>query len=291
MYLRHTVAPGYTLTKSPPIAEKISGAHLFKVDLLPGGKQEVVVEEATPIFKTADIRSPGGMEMVRVYLSAAATQGPLKAKVADLIKLQQDIGNLEQRIVTTREQMGEYRQRMDELHLQIVTLRAVKSAGPLMQSLEKKMTEVSDRLSKSTIDLVSVQEKLMIARVNFQDGVADLSLELFDFAFRFPVRIAAGRHLIHAVNRGTDPHEMDIYRVPPGKSMADFVAWSKGGEIGQPPLELTGGGADFFPGHEEWIPITLRPGRYLIICTITKGKHDDAPPHYSLGMTWTFVVD
>ena len=177
VYLRHTVAPGYALTKSPPIAEKISGAHLFKVELPPSGKQEVIVEEATPIFKTADIRSPGGMEMVRVYLSAAATQGPLKAKVADLIKLQQDIGTLEQRIITTREQMGEYRMRMDELHLQIVTLRAVKSAGPLMQSLEKKMTEVSDRLSKSTIDLVGLQEKLMIARVNFQDGVADLSLE------------------------------------------------------------------------------------------------------------------
>ncbi len=177
VYLRHTVAPGYTLTKSPPIAEKISGAHLFKVELPAGGKQEVIVEEATPLFKTADIRSPGGMEMVRVYLSEAAAHGPLKAKVAELIKLQQDIGNLEQRITTMREQMGEYRMRMDELHIQIVTLRAVKSAGPLMQSLEKKMTEVSDRLSKSTIDLVGFQEKLMIARVNFQDGVADLSLE------------------------------------------------------------------------------------------------------------------
>ncbi len=119
--------------------------------------------------------------------------------------------------------------------------------------------------------------------------VADLSLELFDFAFRFPARIAAGGHLIHAVNRGTDPHEMDIYRIPPAKSLADFVAWSKGGEKGPPPLELAGGGADFFPGHEEWIPISLTPGRYLIICTITKGKLDNAPHHYALGMTSEFV--
>jgi hypothetical protein len=36
---------------------------------------------------------------------------------------------------------------------------------------------VSDKLSKATIDLVALQEKLMVARIRFQDGVADLSLE------------------------------------------------------------------------------------------------------------------
>jgi hypothetical protein len=73
--------------------------------------------------------------------------------------------------------MGEYRQRMDELHAQIVTLRAVRTAGPLMASLEKKLQEVSDKLSKATIDVVALEETLMLARIKFQDGVADLSLE------------------------------------------------------------------------------------------------------------------
>ena len=49
------------------------------------------------------------------------------------------MANIEQQIATTREQMGEYRARMDELHAQIVTLKAVKTAGPLMQNLEKKL--------------------------------------------------------------------------------------------------------------------------------------------------------
>jgi hypothetical protein len=66
---------------------------------------------------------------------------------------------------------------MDELHAQVVTLKAVKTAGPLMTSLEKKLQEVSDKLSKATIDLVSLQERAMVARIKFQDGVADLSLE------------------------------------------------------------------------------------------------------------------
>jgi hypothetical protein len=66
---------------------------------------------------------------------------------------------------------------MDELHAQIVTLRAVRTAGPLMVSLERKMQDVSDKLSRGTIDVVALEEKLMLARIKFQDGVADLSLE------------------------------------------------------------------------------------------------------------------
>ncbi len=87
------------------------------------------------------------------------------------------MANLEQQIASARDQMSEFRGRMDELHAQIVTLRAVKSSGALVQHLEKKLSEVSDKLSQRTIDLVGLEEKLMVARIRFQDGVAELSLE------------------------------------------------------------------------------------------------------------------
>ncbi|WP_197041198.1 DUF4139 domain-containing protein [Chondromyces apiculatus] len=176
VYVRHTVAQGFTLGKSPAEKERLGAAHLFRVTVPPGGKAEVPVEEATPVFRTADLRSSAGFEMVRVFLSSGAVEGPLKEAVGTLMQIQKEIGGHEQRVETMREQMGEYRARMDELHAQLVTLKAVKTAGPLMQSLEKKLAEVSDKLSKATIDLVAVQEKLMVARIRFQDGVADLSL-------------------------------------------------------------------------------------------------------------------
>jgi hypothetical protein len=184
VYVRHTIPHGYELSNASATGkpgrlaqERLGPAHLFRVDIEPGTKQEVVIEEKTPLFKTTDIRTPGGMDLVRVFLSGSVSSGPLKKQVEALLKLHADIGNIEQRIQTTREQMGEYRNRMDELHAQIVTLKVVKTAGPLMQNLEKKMQEVSDKLSKATIDLVALQEKLMITRINFQDGVADLTLE------------------------------------------------------------------------------------------------------------------
>ncbi len=135
-----------------------------------------MIEEATPLFKSTDIRAAGGMDMVTAYLSSAA-EGRLKSAVNELLKLHKEMANTDQQIATTRDSMAEYRSRMDELHNQVVTLKLVKTAGPLMASLEKKLQEVSDKLSKATIDLVALQEKLMVARIKFQDGVADLSLE------------------------------------------------------------------------------------------------------------------
>ena len=87
------------------------------------------------------------------------------------------MANLEGQIHTTREQMSEYRTRMNELHAQLVTLRAVKTAGGIMRHLEKKLQEMTDRLSTSTVEVAQLEEKLMVARIKFQDGVAELSLE------------------------------------------------------------------------------------------------------------------
>jgi hypothetical protein len=178
VYIRHAVPKGYKLVKSPASQERIGAAYLFRVEVAPNAKTEVVLEEATPLFKSTDIRSTDGIGLIKAYLSSSAMDSGLKASVGELLKLNQDMGNLEQQIATMREQMQEHRTRMDELHAQIVTLKAVKTkGGSLMQHLEKKLEEVSEKLSKATIDLVGLQEKLMVARIRFQDGVAELSLD------------------------------------------------------------------------------------------------------------------
>jgi len=189
LYLRHSVASGYKLTKWPlaghddPGAkgaaadDHLAGARLFRVDLEPNGKTDVVVEEATPVFRTTDVRTPDGMDLVRAYLSTAALEGPLKAQVEQLLKLHGEIAKSEEHIQTEHEEMAEYRQRMDELHNQLFTLKAVKTAGPLMAHLEKKLQEVSEKLSKATIDVVTEKEKQMLARVQLQTAVSELSLE------------------------------------------------------------------------------------------------------------------
>jgi hypothetical protein len=177
VYVRHTVQPGYTLAKSPPASERMGQAHLFRIELLPKGNTEVEIEEVTPVFRTTDVRASDGMDLVRVYLTAAAGNEALRNQVNDLLKLQKETANIEQQIETTREQMQEYRTRMDELHGQILSLREVATGATLLKALEKKMQDISAKVSNATIALVNLQEKLMISRVHFQDAVAELSLE------------------------------------------------------------------------------------------------------------------
>lgn len=175
--IRHTTPKGYTLDPKGFTIEKIGSSNVLGIELPANGKKEVVIEESTPIFKTIDLRSPGGLDAVKLYVSSAAVSGPLKEQVARIVKLQQEIGNLEQRVETKREEVNEYRARIDELHMQIFTLKAVKTAGPLMNDLEKKMQEMSNKLTKATIDLVNQQEQLMMAKIRLQDAIAELTLK------------------------------------------------------------------------------------------------------------------
>jgi hypothetical protein len=167
---------GYKLVK-PAAAEKLGASQLFRVVIEAHKSAEFTTEEATPVERTIDIRSAGDMAAVRAYITSAQAAEPLKSQLAKLTKIQQDIANDEQRAQTIREQMSAYRARVDELHVQIVTLRAVKTGGAIMRNLEKKMQEMSDRLSQSTISLASLEEKLLIARIGLQDGIAELTLE------------------------------------------------------------------------------------------------------------------
>jgi hypothetical protein len=177
VYVKHSVPAGYKLTKAPKQMERLGTAYLFRVEVEPGGKAEVAIEEATPVWKSVDIRAPADLELVKAYASSAAAEGPLKAALDELLKLHREMADLEQIIRTTREQMGEYRARIEELHLQVVTLKQAKAGPALVSTLEKKLGEMNDKVSRATVDLVGLEERLMVARIKFQDGVSELSLQ------------------------------------------------------------------------------------------------------------------
>jgi hypothetical protein len=78
--------------------------------------------------------------MVKAFISGDLAEGKLKDAIQTIVHEQIELANIEQRKGTAREQLGEYKSRMNEIHAQIVTLKMVKSAGPIMQKLEKKLT-------------------------------------------------------------------------------------------------------------------------------------------------------
>lgn len=177
LFVRHPVQKGWTLRKSPDVYERVAESYLFAVNLDKGETRKLHIEEATPLQKTIDLHSPGGLEMVSLYLTGQPDDERFAAQMKTLLAVYREIGDVEEHIHSLRERLDDYRERMDELHGQIVTLQAVKTSGELMKHLKAKMTDISERVQKATIDLVNHQERLMLARIRFQDGLAELTLE------------------------------------------------------------------------------------------------------------------
>lgn len=177
VYVRHSVQKGWNLLEAPENVERLGEAFLFPIKLAAGESKDVLIEEATPMTKTLDLRSRASMEIVQVYLSGKKADKEFAEKMQGLLALRNTMNDHQVAIESLRERMGDYRVRMDELHIQIISLKAVKSGGTLLKHLQLKMKDISDRVQKATISLVEHQEQLMLARIRFQDAVAELTLK------------------------------------------------------------------------------------------------------------------
>jgi hypothetical protein len=176
VYIRHTVTKGWTLLDAPPAFERIGDAHLFEIQIPAGKTQEVLIAEATPIQSTLDLSADITLDMMKVWVEAPDGTRELKDQLKKLLAVHKTLVDLAQEQDSMRRRLADYRERMDELHGQIVTLQVVKTGGDLMAHLKTKMKEISDRVQRTTIGLVDQEEKIMLARVRFQDALAELAM-------------------------------------------------------------------------------------------------------------------
>ncbi len=176
VYLRHKRETSWEVVEQPSKPMKVGDSELFRVDLKPAETAYVNLVEATPVEKTFNLAEEASLRMMKVFISEPDASPKLKEQIQALLSTHRDAGDLTEKIETLREQLNEYRQRSGELHAQVVTLKAVKTGGELMQTLKARLSEMSGRVQKVTIDIVDTQEKLMLARVKFQNQLADLKL-------------------------------------------------------------------------------------------------------------------
>ena len=177
-YVRHLPAPGYDLIAPTTGFEKLRDAYLFPVTVPAGGSLTLTIEESTPIQKTVDVRSEGGVAELGLYLKTAKNlPDELKQKLGQVLAMHRDLTELDEKLTTISTQIEMYRGRVDELNQQLVTLRRVPQAAELSRNLAKKMAEISDKLQKSTIDAASVEGERLTRRVTLEDRLAELTLE------------------------------------------------------------------------------------------------------------------
>lgn len=177
VFLRHTVGDGWTLGEAPELFERQGEAHLFAVQVGPDASETVSIEAWTPMQRTLDLRAGAGVDLLRRWLDTGPTDKRFVDAVRTLLGIHDQIVAHHTRINSTRAQLAELRQRSAELTHQIERLDGTAGGRALKSHLQKKLIEVSERIQKATVDTVTVQEALMLARIRFQDAATELTLE------------------------------------------------------------------------------------------------------------------
>ena len=117
----------------------------------------------------------------------------------------------------------------------------------------------------------------------------DVTVKLTDYDFVLSQPLTAGKHVVRVENAGAQAHEIVIAALAPGKTLADFVAWEKGGEKGPLPTgEWVGGVTTLDVGGHSQFATTFKPGSYLLLCFWPDAK--DGQPHILHGMAKQITV-
>lgn len=178
VYVRHPNTEGFKLEAPATGVEKLGGAYLLSVNVPANGNVELSIEESTPMQKALDIRSEGGIAALGMYLRSASKLDPeLSAKLMHIVERHRAMAELGERLATIQAQSNVYRERIEEINAQLVSLRKVTQANELSRHLAKKMEEISQRLQKATIDAADLEAKRLTERVAMEDQLAELTLE------------------------------------------------------------------------------------------------------------------
>jgi len=87
------------------------------------------------------------------------------------------MGELQEKRQTAELQSQTYRERIEELNAQLVSLRKVAQAQTLSRNLAQKMDEISQRLQKLTLTIADIDGQILAQRVTLEDRLAELTLE------------------------------------------------------------------------------------------------------------------
>lgn len=109
---------------------------------------------------------------------------------------------------------------------------------------------------------------------------ASLVFQLVDYDFKITGPLTGGRQVIRVENAGTEPHEVALLRLAPGKTMGDFEAWMQNPQ-GPPPGSSVGGVSSLAPRLQAYFEADLKVGEYVVLCFVTA---PDGRPHTEHGM-------
>ncbi|HET7093318.1 MAG TPA: hypothetical protein VFI22_07570, partial [Thermomicrobiales bacterium] len=117
----------------------------------------------------------------------------------------------------------------------------------------------------------------------------ELLVTAVDDAFGLPSRTQGGWTRITLRNAGTPEHHAMFMRLNDGVTADDFTKAAQGPDLGALFGMSTsiGGPGSISAGEEASVILDLKPGNYVVICTI---PNPDGTPHYQMGMLQPLTV-
>ena len=121
-------------------------------------------------------------------------------------------------------------------------------------------------------------------------------VKLMDFRFELAGRLRKGLQVIRIENTGPSMHEMDIFRLHEGKTLADVRRWRKDDGRGPAPADAMGGVLD---SHDlrrvVWMRKNFAAGRYILHCEVPLVTDAQATKqeitHADLGMVHEIEIE
>lgn len=111
-----------------------------------------------------------------------------------------------------------------------------------------------------------------------------------DFAFDFPSQVDEGDILWEVNNTGAQPHDAELFRLLPGKTVADLQAYLNGDGGDAAPYDKTATIEFVSAGATVFVPVDLSAGRWVALCSVP--NMDDAQMTHAMeGMIAEFRVD
>ncbi|HXY31575.1 MAG TPA: hypothetical protein VEI06_12765 [Gemmatimonadaceae bacterium] len=115
----------------------------------------------------------------------------------------------------------------------------------------------------------------------------DVVATVEDYKFTLSKPLVAGKQTIEVHIAPGQPHELEILKLAPGKTVKDLEAWGAKPQ-GPPPFSGIGGIAPAGGGSVASFTVDLTPGNYVMMCFLPDTK--DRKPHFLHGMIQEFKV-
>ncbi|HYN83201.1 MAG TPA: hypothetical protein VES88_17110 [Gemmatimonadaceae bacterium] len=115
------------------------------------------------------------------------------------------------------------------------------------------------------------------------------TLTLSDYKFEFSTPLKSGENVIRVENAAGQPHEVVLFKLAPGKTMADFQKWLPVSDKDHnPPGMPSGGVVGLVKGQHAFFTANLDAGDYVLVCFFPDAK--DQQPHFVHGMVQALKI-